>query len=106
MKPSANFFQVLASACASCDTAGDSRVGDGAHYERGSPSYYGIPAGKKNFDVRGVQICVRKLEENSSVGGVSECAALPLQRATTVVKLASTENIFRRESLEFGKQRY
>ena len=74
--------------------------------ERGSPSYYNIPAGKKNVGVERVQICVRKLAANSSVGGVSECAALPLQLVSTVVKLASTENIFLQASREFGKQRY
>ena len=51
-------------------------------YERSSPSYYNIPAGLKNVDVRRVQRCV---------SGVPECAALPLQRVTTGVKLASTE---------------
>jgi hypothetical protein len=29
-----------------------------SRYERGSPSYYNIPAGEKNADVRRVQICV------------------------------------------------
>jgi hypothetical protein len=64
------------------------------YYERGSPSYFKIPADKKNVDVGRVQICVRKLVANSSVGGVSESAALPLQRVTTIIKLASTKNIF------------
>jgi hypothetical protein len=36
-----------------------------AAYERGSPSYYNIPAGKKNVGVRRVYICVRKLAANS-----------------------------------------
>jgi len=62
--------------------------------ERGWPKNYNIPAGMKNVDVRKLKICVRKLAANSSDCGVSECAAFPLQRATTVVKLASTENIF------------
>ena len=75
-------------------------------HERGSPSYYNIPAGKKNVDIRRAKICVKKLAENSSVNVVSECAALPLQRVTTVVKLARTENIILRASWEFGKQRF
>jgi hypothetical protein len=50
-----------------------------------------IPAGGKVVGIRRAQICVKKLAANSSVCGVSECAALPLKRVTTVVKLASTE---------------
>ena len=41
-------------------------------------SYYNITAGGKNVDVRIALICVRKLAANSSVCGVSKCAALPL----------------------------
>jgi hypothetical protein len=58
-------------------------------YKRGSPSYYNIPAGLKS--VERVQICVKNLAANSSVGGVPECAAPPFQRVTAVVKLARTE---------------
>jgi hypothetical protein len=72
-------------------------------YERGWPSYYNNSAGGKNVDVRVVQICVRKLAVNSSVCGVSECAALLLQRVTEDIKLASTENIFLLTFWEFGK---
>jgi hypothetical protein len=60
-------------------------------YERGWPSYKNADVRKSN---RGVRICVRKLAANSSACAVSECAALPLQRVTKVIKLASTENIF------------
>jgi hypothetical protein len=67
---------------------------------------YNIPAGVKNVDVRKAQICVIKLLANSSNCGVFECTTFPLQRVTTVVNLANTENIFRRASWEFGKQRY
>ena len=70
---------------------------------RGWPSYYNIPSGVKNVGIRIVQICVRKLVANSSVFRVFECAALPLQRVTAVVKLVNTENIFLRTSWEFGK---
>jgi hypothetical protein len=64
----------------------------------GWPSYYNAPAGRKKAEVRITPIFVRKLAVKSSVCGVSECAALPLQRVTTVVKLASSENIFVRAS--------
>jgi hypothetical protein len=72
-------------------------------YERGWQSNFNIPAGGNNVDIRRAQICVKNVSESSSVCGISECAALPLLRVTTVVKLASTENIFLRASKEFEK---
>jgi hypothetical protein len=39
-----------------------------------------------------------ELRNKLLLDGVSECAADPLQRVTTVVKMASKENIFLRES--------
>jgi hypothetical protein len=42
-------------------------------YERGWPSYFIVVLRWKNVDVRGVQICVRKLTANDSDCATSEC---------------------------------
>ena len=68
-------------------------IGKG-HYERGCPRYYNIPARKKNFDVREVQICVTKLAANSRDCGWSIFATFPLQCVAKVLRLASKEKIF------------
>jgi len=47
-------------------------------YERGWLIYFIVVRRRKYVGVRGAQICVRKLAENSSVCGTSEFEALPL----------------------------
>jgi hypothetical protein len=53
-------------------------VGKNKTFERGWPSYFIIVRRRKNNNVRGVQICVRKLAVNPSVFGASDFAAFLL----------------------------